>query len=182
MLAPDMDHSLILERNHSPVSNAPAYNTPGVALGSNVDGKNLGRVEPGDGKPGGPEDEGVQEDHRSRSSTPLVRSIDISTFSGIEASTGQATDEEHRNSLANGAPVEGPASADSVDGEDTDQSCKHVEDVVETRHPLRFIRFEAGNVENSWNGDRISFVTALDGVGICLLGPYMVIPAMPVQH
>ena len=49
-------------RAYSPsVSNTPSYHTPGIAFGTNLQGEDLGGVEPGNGKPGGAEAGGEDE-------------------------------------------------------------------------------------------------------------------------
>ncbi len=43
------------------VSNTPSYHTPCITFGANLQGKDLGGVEPGNGKPGGAEAGGEDE-------------------------------------------------------------------------------------------------------------------------
>ena len=43
---------------------------------------------------------------------------------GVEGCAGEAAGGEHADALAYGAPVEGPAAAAAVEGEDADESCK----------------------------------------------------------
>ena len=53
------------------VSNAPSYHTPCVTFGANLQGKDLGWVEPGNGKPGGAEAGGENEGEGSSGGTEL---------------------------------------------------------------------------------------------------------------
>ena len=50
-----------LEAYSPSVSNTPSYHTPCVTFGANLQGEDLGRVEPGNGKPGGAEAGGEDE-------------------------------------------------------------------------------------------------------------------------
>ena len=53
------------------VPNTPSYYTPGVTFGTDLQGENLGGVEPGDCKPGGAEAGGEDESEGSGSGAIL---------------------------------------------------------------------------------------------------------------
>lgn len=125
-------------------SNAPAHDAPSVTFGSYADGKDLRWIQPRNGKPGGSKDGGVDENHRGGASTPGWRRVGTAG-SGLESSSDETSTEEHGNPLSRRAPVERPSPTNAVQGEDADEGCEHVEDVVQPRDPLRLERSEAGN-------------------------------------
>ena len=55
--------------------------------------------------------------------------------------------------MHDGTPVQGPATADTVEGEDADQGCEGVGDVVEPRDPLAVGVADAGNTEDGGRVD-----------------------------
>lgn len=135
-------------RKYLPVSNTPSNNTPRISLCSDMDGEDLGRVEPGNSKPGSTKDEGIQINHGRSGSAPLIRSVDIAICPRVEAATRQPADEEHGDSLTNRAPVEGPSAPDTIDGVHADQGGKHVEDVIKAGNPLCLAGTKASNMED----------------------------------
>lgn len=68
------------EGAYSPsVSNTPSYHTPCITFGANLQGEDLGGVEPGNGKPGGAEAGGEDESEGSGGGAErgfLVRVVD----------------------------------------------------------------------------------------------------------
>ena len=114
------------EESQPSVANGPAHNTPGVTLGTDFQGEDLSWVQPGDCKPGSAEDKCEEVDHRDGGITVAGSFLNFSTVTGVETEAGESTGKEHSDTLANGSPVEGVTTANSVEGEDTDQGGKLV--------------------------------------------------------
>ena len=88
------------------VTNGPSDNTPCITLGADLQREDLGRIQPGDGKPGGAEDEGEHVDHGDGGVTVFVRLANVALCSGVYAETREATGKEEDDTLTNGTPVE----------------------------------------------------------------------------
>ena len=99
------------------VANRPADDAPRVATSTDLQGKNLGRVEPGHRKPGGAEDGGEEEHEEGRGTADTT----FVAFGCVLGSAGKATGGEHADALANRAPVEGPAASDAIKREDAEE-------------------------------------------------------------
>lgn len=107
------------QQQHAPaVADGPADDAPGVALGADLQREDLGRVQPGDGQPGRAEDGRVEEHEEGGRAADLGARV---VGGGVEGGAREAAGGEHADSLADGAPVEGPAAADAVEGEDADE-------------------------------------------------------------
>lgn len=104
------------------VANGPANNTPGVALGADLERENLGGVEPWYCEPGRTEGCCEEEDH-SHGARRISASHGRAYFV-LETEGGETTSEEHGDTLDDGAPVEGPATTNSVESEDTNECGK----------------------------------------------------------
>ena len=101
------------------VTNGPANDTPSVTLGTNLQWEDLGWIEPWDSKPGGAKGGCEKENHRNGAGAVASGKSRASWV--LETSSRQTASEEHRDTLDNGAPVQGPAATDSIEGEDTDE-------------------------------------------------------------
>lgn len=100
------------------VADGPANDTPGIALGPNLQREDLSRVQPGNRQPRGTENCRVEE-HEERCSTTDVALAGLAF--GIDGCASQPTGDQHANALANSPPVQSPTTTDAIDGEDTDQ-------------------------------------------------------------
>jgi len=139
------------EEGEPAVSDGPADHTPGVAFGADLEGEDLGGVEPGDGEPGGAEGGGEEEDHGDGAGA--VASGGGGARGLVLTRAGETTGEEHGDALDDGAPVEGPATADFVEGEDADEGGEHVGDGVETGDPLDLTVADTGCAEDGGSVD-----------------------------
>lgn len=79
----------------------------------------------------------------------LVRRPDSGVCSGICQTTGAEAADSH----SHGAPVEGPAAADAIQGEDADERGQHVGDVVQAADPLAIGGADACQGEDGWAVD-----------------------------
>lgn len=129
-----------------PVPYGPADHAPCVAPGTNFQWENLGRVQPWNGQPRRSEDGGEEEDEEYSPATH-ARGVAAACF-GVDRSAGQTAGAEHADALTDGAPVECPATTDSIEGEDANQSREHVCDVIETRYPETVSRRNTGDGED----------------------------------
>ncbi len=128
------------------VADGPADDTPRVAARSDFEGEDLGRVEPGHGQPCCAEDHGVEE-HKENGAAAHA-GVAFAFGLGVDGGTGETTGAEHADALADGAPVERPAAANSIESEDADESRQHVCDVIETGNPKTLTWGDAGDCEN----------------------------------
>lgn len=141
------------EKCEPAVANRPSYDTPGVALGSNFEWKDLSRVQPGYRQPCRTEYSGEDENH-GHSRIPVGGSFTcIAVVCRLLPKVRESTSERHRNTLTSRAPVTSPATTDAVEREHTDERGKHVENVVETRYPLTLRRAHASNAEDGGRVD-----------------------------
>ena len=122
------------EESEPSVTDRPSNDTPGITLSTDLEREDLSRVEPGDSQPGGAERSSEEEDH-SYSAGAIAFSRG-GTEGLILTRAGETTSEEHSNTLDDRSPVESPATADTVESEDTDEGSKHVGDGIETGDPL----------------------------------------------
>ena len=99
------------------VTNRPTDHTPCIALGTDLQREDLGGVEPGHGKPSSAED-GGEEEHEEGGGTTHAAFV---AFGCVCSSTSEAAGGEHADSLTDGAPVEGPATADTVECENAEE-------------------------------------------------------------
>ena len=67
---------------------------------------------------------------------------------GVDRRARETPSAKHADTLADGAPVQGPAASDAVESEDADQRREHVGDVVETGDPETVFRRNAGDGED----------------------------------
>ena len=98
-----------------PIANTPANHAPGVTTSADLKREDLGRVQPRHGQPRSSKNGGKEENEERCGSTEmgLVRAR------GVECSTSETARGETTYPLADGAPVEGPAPTDSIEGENT---------------------------------------------------------------
>ena len=136
-----------------PVANRPTNHTPCVASGTYFQGEDLGRIQPRHGQPCRSENSSEEEDEEDGAAAHAGGVP--TTVSSVDRSASEATGAEHANALADGSPVEGPATTDSIESEDTDEGGEHVCDVVETGYPKTVVRRDAGDCEDGGpvNGD-----------------------------
>lgn len=99
------------------VANGPSHYTPCITLGTNLQWENLGRVEPWHCEPGSTENS-REEEHEEGGCTTHAAFV---SFGCIRCGTSQTAGGEHTNTLTNRAPVEGPASADTIERENTNE-------------------------------------------------------------
>ena len=81
------------------IADGPAYDTPCVTFGTNLQRENLSWVKPWNGEPGGAEGGGEEEDHRN--STRAVASSERRSSWMLETSSGETTSEKHGDTLYN---------------------------------------------------------------------------------
>lgn len=124
------------------VADGPADDTPGVALGADLQREDLGRVQPGDGEPGGTKDGCVEEDEEGGGAADLGAVGVV----GVDGCAGQAAGGEHADALADGAPVESPAAADPVEGEDADEGGELRSEVLATGVRVKSVLLKRGNL------------------------------------
>lgn len=133
------------------VSDGPANHSPGVSFSADLEREDLGGVEPGHGEPGGAEGGGEQEDHGDGAGA--VASGGRGAEGMVLTHAGETPGEEHGDALDDRAPVEGPATADSVECEDADEGGHHVGDGVETGDPLDLTVADTGCAEDGGSVD-----------------------------
>ena len=160
------------EECQPPVANGPTNHTPCVTLCTDLQGEDLSRVQPWDREPGSAEGCCEEEDHgNSAGAGTFSRSR---TNRVLEANSGESTSQEHRDTLNDRAPVQGPATTDPVQSEDANESSHlrmistypgnrhkatyHVGNGVQPRDPLHLaVRdtsgTEDGRSEDSHTGD-----------------------------
>lgn len=109
------------EESQPSVADRPAYNTPGVALGADLQRKDFGRVQPGNSKPGGAKDEREEINHGDGGVTVAGSRLDVAAVGGVQTQAREGASEEHGDTLANGSPIECVTTTNSVEREDTDQ-------------------------------------------------------------
>ena len=149
------------------IANGPSDHTPSVAFGSDLQGEDLGWVEPWDGEPGGAECCCEEEDHGHGAGA--VASSGSGARRMSETERCETTCQEHRDALDDGAPVQGPSTTDSVKSEDADECGQHVCDCIQTRDPLD-VRFtdtsgpEDGRGKDSDSSNSDPFLHDLDNV------------------
>ena len=124
------------------VADGPANHGPGATFRPDVQGEDLGGVEPRGGEPGGAKSGGVEERHGGNGGAvrTLVGPFDLGVFI---KDTGNEEDEGH----ADGAPDHGAAATEAVEGVDGEDDAKHIADVVETGQELRELQAKAGVLE-----------------------------------
>ena len=135
------------------VTNGPANHTPGVPLGTDFQREYLGRVQPWDCEPGGAEGGSEEEDHSNSTVGVTFGALGVAGGVSGKTSGGESTSTEHGNTLNDRAPVQGPATTDSVKREYTDQGGQHVSDVVKTGDPLNRFIGNASSVEDGGGED-----------------------------
>ncbi len=106
-----------------------------------------------DCEPGGAEDRREDKDERCGRRTVRFGQRRIAGVPGLLAQSGEGTCKEHGDALAGGAPVQGPAATDAIEGVDTDEGGEHVEDIVEATDPLALNSVEAGDAEDGGRVD-----------------------------
>ena len=136
-----------------PVANGPAHHAPGVALGADFEREDLGGVEPGYGQPGGAEGGGEDEDHGDGADAVALGGGDVAGGGGILTGFGEGGGEDHGETLHDGAPVECPSAADTIQGEDADQGGEGVGDVVEAGDPFAGSIADDGDTEDGGSVD-----------------------------
>ena len=100
------------------VADGPSDHTPRVASGPDFQWENLGGIQPRHGQPGCAEDCGVQEDEKDGPATDTGGARVIGF--GVDCGAGESTGAEHTDTLADGTPIESPATADPIQREDAD--------------------------------------------------------------
>ena len=115
------------------VPDRPTHHTPRVTSGTDFQWKDLSRVQPRHCQPRRSENSGEQE-HEEDGCATHARSVSTASFR-VDRSTGETTGAEHADALADGAPVESPATTDPIESEDANQGGEHVGDIVETGNP-----------------------------------------------
>ena len=128
------------------VANGPANHTPGVASGTDFQWEDLSRVQPWYSQPCGAED-GGEEEHEENGPAADTRGTRAIGFS-VDGSAGKTASTEHADTLADGAPVESPATAYPIQGKDTNKGGEHVCDIVETGDPESVCRRHPGDRED----------------------------------
>ena len=124
------------------VADGPADHGPGPTFRTDVQGEDLGGVEPRGGEPRGAKGGGVEERHGGDGGTvrALVGAFNLGVF--VE-DAGDEEDEGH----ADGAPDHGAAATEAVEGVDGENDAEHVADVVEAGKELGELQAEAGVLE-----------------------------------
>lgn len=77
----------------------------------------------------------------------------IARVCSVDAQARKAAGESHSDALHDGAPVERPATADAVEGEDADEGGEHVEDIIEAGDPLHVAVRDTGDGEDGGRVD-----------------------------
>ena len=114
----DTDTMKSLRETYCPaVANRPTHHTPCIASSSDLQWKDLGWVQPRYGQPRRSKNHGVKE-HEEDGPATHAGSVAPTGFS-IDGSAGETTSAEHAYPLANGAPVESPATTNSIESKDT---------------------------------------------------------------
>lgn len=93
------------EEGEPAVADTPTKDSPGVTLGSDLKGEDLGRVQPRDSQPSSAEHRGEDEDERGSSSSVRVRLSRVSVSRCVLAKLGEGSSKEHGNTLTDSAPV-----------------------------------------------------------------------------
>lgn len=84
------------------IADGPANDTPSIALGSNLQGKNLSRVEPRNSKPSSTKYRSIKKYEKCCGAA----NMGLATFAlGIDRSSSEATCNEHAYALSNCSPV-----------------------------------------------------------------------------
>ena len=91
------------EQGKPAVTDGPTNDTPGVTLGTDLEGEDLGRVEPRDSQPGGTKGGSEKEDHGN--GTGAVALGGSRTERLVLTCAGETASEEHGNALDDRAPV-----------------------------------------------------------------------------
>ena len=107
--------------NRPTIANRPSNNAPCITLGTNLQGEDLGGIEPRDSKPGRTKNHGVQEDEKGCGATDMRLARRVG---GVESDFSKSANKEAADSLAGSSPVQSPAATDPIKGEDTDKSGK----------------------------------------------------------
>ncbi len=117
------------------VTNRPANDAPSVTLSTDLQWKDLSRIKPWDSEPGSTK--GGREEENHSNGTRAVASSESRPSWVLKTGSGETTSKEHRDTLDDRAPVQGPAAADSVQGENTNKSSEL--EVISTRivHSVR---------------------------------------------
>ena len=106
------------------ITNRPTNDTPGVTLSTDFQWENLSWVEPWNSEPGGTERGCKEEDHSN--STGAVTSSQSRAGRMLKPKSRKTASEEHRDTLNDRTPVQGPAATNPIEGENTDEG-SHLE-------------------------------------------------------
>ena len=117
------------------VTNRPANNAPCVTLGTDLQWEDLSWIKPWDSEPGGAKCGREEENHGN--STRAVASSESRSSWVLKTGSGETTSKEHRDTLDDRAPVQGPAATDSVEGENTNESSQLEVVSAEIVHSVR---------------------------------------------
>ncbi len=108
------------EESYRPtIPNGPTNHTPRIPSRTDFQREYLSRVKPGHGKPRSSENSSEEEHEEgccAADSACVFASVDF-----VDGGAGETAGGEHADALAYGAPVEGPAAANTVEGEDADE-------------------------------------------------------------
>ncbi|KAL8895343.1 MAG: hypothetical protein Q9207_008211, partial [Kuettlingeria erythrocarpa] len=116
------EHHRAQQRQPS-ITDRPANDTPRVPTRADFKGEDLGGVEPWDGEPGGTEGHCEEEDHCDGAAAEgLCAGRIIAGIDGVDRDAGETAGEEETDALDDGTPVESPAAADAIEGEDAHES------------------------------------------------------------
>lgn len=107
------------EQSKPAISDRPSDHTPCVTLGTDFQWEDLSGIQPWNSEPCGTESGGEEEDHgNSAGAVCLGRSR--SERVGL-TSSGKTTSKRHGDTLDHGSPIQGPATTDAIEGEDTNE-------------------------------------------------------------
>lgn len=116
------------EQSEPTIADGPTNDTPCVAFGTNFKWEDFGWVQPRDREPGGAKSSSEKEDHSH--STGAVAARRRATLHLVETQAREAAGKEHGNTLHDGAPVESPAAANTVESEDANEGGKLYRSVI----------------------------------------------------
>lgn len=133
------------------IAHGPADDTPGVTLSTDLEREDLSGVEPWDGKPGSTEGCCEEEDHSDSAVGQRLGHGGAKRV--LLTEVREDTGEQKRETLDNRAPVESPATANAIEGEDTDKCGKHVGDGIKTGDPGNILVGDTSSAEDGGSVD-----------------------------